>query len=104
MMQRRRASETLENIKGALMGYGTAKLKTFLAQALPDFDRHYQETAHSNAPQPPTGNVWTEGSAPYSSTSGQTHGSYGSPSSSGAGQQSTGYDRENAGVRSNPTL
>ena len=87
-MQRQRASETFENIKGALIGYGIAQLKSFLLGALPGFERHFNETEQHNSPMRHSGQQWQEGSAPYGTSPGySSSGSYGSPSSSGAGHQ-----------------
>jgi hypothetical protein len=42
--QKQHASDTVDMIKGALIGFATAKAKEFLGQALPGFDRHLEET------------------------------------------------------------
>lgn len=50
--QTRKASETLENIKGALIGVVAAGLKSFLQDAIPGFGEQYRQTeqrAHSAA-------------------------------------------------------
>lgn len=94
-LQRQRAGETLDNVKGALVGFGIAQLKQFLTGYLPDFDRHYEETARKNASEQ-SSNEWRDtpvhGSesayAPRSSESSYSSpGSYGTPGSAGAGQQ-----------------
>src|SRR5690606_16268104 len=41
--ERRRASDTLDNMKAALVGFATTKLKEFMTEALPGFDRHLNE-------------------------------------------------------------
>ena len=87
-LQRQRASETFENIKGALIGYGISQLKGFLLGALPGFERHYNETAQRNSPSQTS--QWQQGGAPYGTPGYGSSGSYGSPSSSGAGQQQSG--------------
>jgi hypothetical protein len=41
--QRRKASDTLDSIKAALIAFGTAKMKEFMSEALPGFHEHMQE-------------------------------------------------------------
>lgn len=41
--QRRKANETLDNIKAALIGFATAKVKEFMTEALPGFNQHLDE-------------------------------------------------------------
>lgn len=51
--QTRKASETLENIKGALIGVVAAGLKSFLQEAVPGFGEQYRQTeqrTHTTAP------------------------------------------------------
>jgi len=45
--QRRRAVEAMDQIKGALIAFGIAKSKEFLAQALPGFQEHLDRTSSS---------------------------------------------------------
>jgi hypothetical protein len=46
-------SETLENIKGALLGLGATRLRSFLAEAVPGFHQEYEQARRSrnNSPQ-----------------------------------------------------
>jgi hypothetical protein len=46
--QRRRAVEALDHIKAALIAFGIAKSKEFLAQALPGFQEHLDRTSSSS--------------------------------------------------------
>ena len=39
----RKASDTLEQIKAALIGFATAKVKEFMTEALPGFNQHLDE-------------------------------------------------------------
>jgi hypothetical protein len=41
--QRRKATDTLEQIKAALVGFATAKVKEFMTEALPGFNQHLDE-------------------------------------------------------------
>jgi hypothetical protein len=41
--QRRRATDTLEHMKAALIGFATAKVKEFMSEALPGFNQHLEE-------------------------------------------------------------
>lgn len=41
--QRQKATDTLEQIKSALMGFATAKVKEFVTEALPGFNLHLEE-------------------------------------------------------------
>lgn len=41
--QRRKANDVLETIKAALIGFGTAKVKEFMSEALPGFNQHLEE-------------------------------------------------------------
>lgn len=83
--QKQRAWETLENIKGAMIAFGTAKLKEFLSQSVPEFDRHYHETEQKSTGTNPSSSWGTQqtGSGSY-----QPHGS---PYGSGPQPGSTGY-------------
>jgi hypothetical protein len=41
--QRRKATDTLEHMKAALIGFATAKAKEFMSEALPGFNQHFEE-------------------------------------------------------------
>jgi hypothetical protein len=47
--QRRRASDTLDNMKAALIAFGTAKVKEFMSEALPGFHEHLDEVERHSA-------------------------------------------------------
>ena len=49
--QRRKTSDTLENIKAALIAFGTAKVKEFMSEALPGFHQHLDEAERHGAIQ-----------------------------------------------------
>jgi hypothetical protein len=76
--QRRKTSDTLENIKAALIAFGTAKVKEFMSEALPGFHQHLDE-AERRGP--------SRHSESYSSGSQFSS----SPSYSGPGQHSSEY-------------
>ena len=64
--QRRKASDTLDNIKAALIAFGTAKMKEFMSEALPGFHEHMQEAERhtmSNRPDTYTGGSQFGGSS-----------------------------------------
>jgi hypothetical protein len=97
--QRRKASETLDHIKSALIGFATAKVKEFMTEALPGFNTHLDEaerrftggqsTGHSQTgygqtgSQGQTGNQGQSGSGSGYSGSGQSSGSGYQPSNAG---------------------
>jgi hypothetical protein len=68
--QRRKANETLDNIKAALIGFATAKVKEFMTEALPGFHQHLDE-AHKH---------------------GQGSSQYGSPGGTGSSDFSSGFE------------
>jgi hypothetical protein len=49
--QRQQISETMEHIKAALIGFGIAKAKEFMSQAIPGFDHHLTEAEHKHRQQ-----------------------------------------------------
>lgn len=59
--QKQKAVELIDNVRGALIGLAATRLKTFLAEAVPGFQEHFQETeqktqqggtAHSSSASP----------------------------------------------------
>jgi len=77
--QRKKASDTLDHMKAALIGFATAKVKEFMSEALPGFNQHLDEAERKGAGQ--TNNAYSnEQSGGYGSgsSSGST-GSYGAP-------------------------
>lgn len=49
--QRQQISETMEHIKAALIGFGIAKAKEFMSQAIPGFDHHLTEAEQKHRQQ-----------------------------------------------------
>lgn len=47
-------SETLDNIKGALLGIGASRLRTFLAEAVPGFQNEYEQARQKRNASPAT--------------------------------------------------
>jgi hypothetical protein len=85
-VQRQRTSETLDNVKAALIAFATSKAKDFLNEALPGFDSYLREAeSNRSRSQFSTGGDYgtqtsEHASGPYSQSSG-----YGSQTS-GSGQ------------------
>ena len=90
--QRQRASETIDHIKAALIGFATARAKEFLNQALPGFDHHLQEVESQGGSSSSRSNVRSGSESSYFSEggSGYTPGGY-SSQSSGSGGQGANY-------------
>jgi len=53
--QRRKTSDALDNIKAALIAFGTAKVKEFMSEALPGFHEHLNEAERRNPAQSSSG-------------------------------------------------
>jgi hypothetical protein len=49
--QRQQLSETMEHVKAALIGFGIAKAKEFMCQAIPGFDQHLSEAEQKRGSQ-----------------------------------------------------
>jgi len=98
--QRRKASETLDHIKSALIGFATAKVKEFMTEALPGFNVHLDEAERRFTGAQGAGHSQT-GSQGQTSSQGQTgnQGQTGSGSGYGGSGQSSGsgYQPSNAG-------
>jgi len=45
---RKKATDTLEHMKAALIGFATAKVKEFMTEALPGFNQHLDEAERKN--------------------------------------------------------
>jgi hypothetical protein len=77
--QRKKASDTLDHMKAALIGFATAKVKEFMSEALPGFNQHLDEAERKNSGQN-SDSYSNEQSGGYGSgsSSGST-GSYGAP-------------------------
>jgi hypothetical protein len=84
-VQKQRASETLDNVKAALIAFATSRAKEFLNEALPGFD-NYMRDAESNK------------SRSQFSSAGEP-GSTGSEQNTGYGQQQppSGYGSQTSG-------
>lgn len=87
--QRRRASETLDHIKAALIAFATSKTKEFLNDALPGFEQHLTEAQKGSSSGQRTG------ATEQSSTS------YGQQGQSTQGAN-YGSDFDQAGTQSSP--
>jgi len=92
---RRKTSDTLEMMKAALIGFGTAKFKEFMSEALPGFSQHLEDAQRRH------------GSLQYDlgRQSGYQSGSYESGSQPGTyrGQGSSQYDQPYSGSQSGGT-
>lgn len=80
--QRKKATDTLEHMKAALIGFATAKVKEFMTEALPGFNQHLDEAQQSNSQGQQHG--WD------SSSHQQSSGGYGSGSQTGGSSGSYG--------------
>jgi hypothetical protein len=118
-LQRHRASETIDNIKAALIAFATTKAKDFLNEALPGFEQHFREAQYRGSQSPSystaeypqgRGSDYTSGDYRQSGYGEQTSGSgqganYGQNQGPGYGGYRSGQgstDRERAGY-GNPT-
>jgi hypothetical protein len=52
--ERNEISETIDNIRGALMGLAARELRSFMAAAVPGFDQEYRETTDRRHASPAT--------------------------------------------------
>jgi hypothetical protein len=89
--QRRKATDTLEHMKAALVGFAIAKVKEFMTEALPGFDHHLSEAERKNSQHQSS----SKGNSVYGSGTGSGYGheqsgGYGSSGSQGSGSQSGG--------------
>lgn len=87
--QKQRASETVDHVKAALIGFATAKAKEFLNQALPGFDSFLHEAESRTPGQKPAG---SQSFASTGQGSEFASGSYGQSQSSGQAQSSGASD------------
>jgi hypothetical protein len=89
--QRRKATDTLEHMKAALVGFAIAKVKEFMSEALPGFDHHLSEAERKSSQQ----QSGSQGNSMYGSGSGSSYGheqsgGYGSSGSQGSGMYGGG--------------
>ncbi|HYP06908.1 MAG TPA: hypothetical protein VER03_11815 [Bryobacteraceae bacterium] len=82
---RKKATDTLEHMKAALIGFATAKVKEFMSEALPGFNQHLEDAERKNT----QGRSGYEGSGSGSYGTESSSQSYGSGQTSGTGQAST---------------
>jgi len=75
--QRKKASDTIEHVKAALIGFATAKVKEFMSEALPGFNQHLDE-AERKSTSSSSGSSGYESGSQTGSTGSQQHGSSGS--------------------------
>ena len=92
--QKRKATDTLEHMKAALVGFAVAKVKEFMTEALPGFDRHLSEAEHKNSQQHQGSNMYGGGSGSYGH---EQSGGYASGSQQSGGQASTRGGESNYG-------
>jgi hypothetical protein len=89
--QRRKATDTLEQMKAALIGFATAKVKEFMTEALPGFNQHLDEAERRHQEFHQAGHDQKGQHSPSygQGTSEQQRSDYGSGQSGqyGAGQQ-----------------
>jgi predicted dienelactone hydrolase len=52
--ERNEISETIDNIRGALMGLAARELRSFMATAVPGFEQEYRETTNRRDASPST--------------------------------------------------
>jgi len=99
--QKRKATDTLEHMKAALVGFAVAKVKEFMSEALPGFDHHLSEAERKNSQQHQSGSYGHEQSGGYASGS-QGSGGYGSGSyGSGTGSQASTRGESSQGDQHN---
>jgi len=83
--QKRKATDTLEHMKAALVGFAVAKVKEFMSEALPGFDHHLNEAERKNSQHESHGGSFGhEQSGGYASGSQGSGGGYGVGSSTGS--------------------
>jgi hypothetical protein len=87
--QRKKATDTLEHMKAALIGFATAKVKEFMTEALPGFNQHLDEAERRN-----TGSHQGSGSSSHQPSSGGGYSS-GSYASQGAQDRQSGTSQGN---------
>ena len=101
--QRKKATDTLEHMKAALIGFATAKVKEFMSEALPGFNQHLDEAERRNSShQSASGMSSHDQSSGFGSGSGSgfegggSSGSFGSQSGTLAGSQATTRTEQSA--------
>lgn len=89
--QRQQVSETMEHVKAALIGFGIAKAKEFMCQAIPGFDQHLSEAEQKHGSQRSQwGGSASEGASGAQSKSGTQSGSWDSDEYGSGGLDNSG--------------
>ena len=105
--QRRKATDTLEQMKAALIGFATAKVKEFMTEALPGFNQHLDEAERRHQEFHQSGREQQGQQSPgYGEGSEQRRSGYGSGQSGqyGGGQQPGGsYQTGSTGTQTTGT-
>lgn len=102
--QRQQITETMEHMKAALIGFGIAKAKEFMCQAIPGFDQHLSEAEQKrNSQRSQNGGFSAESgsgsksqswdSDVYTSGGRDNSGAYGNMGSSSSGESGYRGDR-----------
>jgi hypothetical protein len=92
--QKKKATDTLEHIKAALVGFATAKVKEFMTEALPGFNNHLEEAErkHGSSSHGSNSSSYDQqpgfGGSGSGSQSGGSSGSYGNQGSTRTEQSS----------------
>jgi len=87
--QRKKASDTLDHMKAALIGFATAKVKEFMSEALPGFNQHLDEAERRHGGSNPSSSSTQSGMSQERSGGYQGAGSQGSSGSSYGNQATT---------------
>lgn len=98
--QRKKATDTLEHMKAALIGFATAKVKEFMSEALPGFNTHLEEAERKNtqSSHSHSGGFESGSQSSGSSGSGSGAGSYGGQATTRTEQSSNSpYTQQGAG-------
>lgn len=101
-VQKQRAAEMLDGVRGALIGWASTQLKQFLVDSIPNFQQHLDEaqqknTMHSGSSAYGSNEASGLGSTPYGSGSSYGTGSGASNMGMGSGLGSTGTTGSSTG-------
>ena len=114
--QRQQVSQTMEHMKAALIGFGIAKAKEFMSQAIPGFEHHLNEAQqkHQGHKSNPGGFSAESGSGPSSGQSswdsdvygsgGRDSGTYGNMNTGQTGYRSAQSTGEPVGAGTSPNV
>jgi hypothetical protein len=97
--QRKKANETLDHIKSALIGFATAKVKEFMSEALPGFNQHLDEAQRKYASSSQGSSSYDQpGSSRTSGSETTGSGQYGAPATTRTEQSANSpYVQQGAG-------